>query len=204
MDRTIDTLQISEGDRLARLAVINRLGSQLTEMEASWKNQVKQLHELLAASDADRTARLQTVHQLQRQLTSLEQQFALCDADRTARLEMINELSRTLAAADEDRNARLRIILQQEKMLQDQRATIAGQQRALQFLQASGVFHSLHRRCGNAWRRKWRKSYCRQGCDKRSVRAYALRRLAHVEPHCQSGNKGSGSSCSLAAKHRVY
>jgi hypothetical protein len=139
LDRTAALWRIAEEDRALRLAIINRQGCQLAEMDASWQKQVQELHQLLIACDTDRTARQQASIELERQIVSLDRQLAACEADRAARLQMIQELSRTLKAADDDRAARLRVIVQQEKAMRDQQLTIAGQQRALRFLQA-GLF----------------------------------------------------------------
>ena len=72
MEELRSRLEVSEADRAARLAAVERLGRQLQ------------------ASDADRAARLDRINELGKQLAESE-------ADREARLHRIQELERQLA-----------------------------------------------------------------------------------------------------------
>lgn len=150
--------QESEQDRAARLVVINNLTARLQASDADRAARLQVINELsrqLTISNADRAARLKAVTELESRLINLQRDYTVCDQQRSQRQEGIKELERLLArseaerlaqqsaiaelsrdlmVADNDRNARLRVILHQEQILDEHQAMIGAQQRALEFL----------------------------------------------------------------------
>jgi hypothetical protein len=100
LERLIDQWLFAEGDRAARLEVIERQGDEIGRLRAAdQRDLVTTLEAQLAASEADRAARLEVIERqgaelgrlpgLEADVAALTVQLAVSEADRAARLEVI-------------------------------------------------------------------------------------------------------------------